>query len=634
VEGSIDKIANAVDISLSSVEGVDLSVSASTQDSAHLTALVGRELPPFHRVEATLELAGSGELLALSDGQVQIDSSDLQAVISDISGSYRPAAETNPLRDARGYLDIAISDTGMLSQYTEREVPILGPATLTGELRQQAEHFQLAQLELAIDGEDLALATRGSIDDLQNLAGVRLQNTVTGLDIQRLLATLVEGLQHDGSLGELKGTFALHDRKEKWHIADLEISTSKTGGPVEFMGRGAIDDLTGFTTANLDAELVVRDTALLEAISGLRIQPVRARLSVKSRPEVLDISARADAGDTSVQADVNIGHDNNRITSLRAEVTTPHLHLADLGLQASEDPEENYAPAADIEADTRTQLEKLLENSPDYPTDVQISVEGITGENTSIDSLDIHVTGENDRYTLRRFSMGYDHAQAELRGIIDLNPSPPAVSLAGEALGFPLSTLSRDLGAPSDIRGRMTARGGISASGTDTTALTASLDGSVAIALEDTIIQGGAYDVLATDLLAWIYSGAVLETSTHLDCTMARFDIKKGVARTDSIYVQSERMIATGKGIFDLPGQKMDLTIIPRSRSRSFQIPSEVRLKGDFGDPRATISPIAAAADASAQALLLIPKLAMRLFGRNSGPSQEGIQPCQASLAN
>jgi hypothetical protein len=596
VEGSIDKIANAVDISLSSVEGVDLSVSASTQDSAHLTALVGRELPPFHRVEATLELAGSGELLALSDGQVQIDSSDLQAVISDISGSYRPAAETNPLRDARGYLDIAISDTGMLSQYTEREVPILGPATLTGELRQQAEHFQLAQLELAIDGEDLALATRGSIDDLQNLAGVRLQNTVTGLDIQRLLATLVEGLQHDGSLGELKGTFALHDRKEKWHIADLEISTSKTGGPVEFMGRGAIDDLTGFTTANLDAELVVRDTALLEALSGLRIQPVRARLSVKSRPEVLDISARADAGDTSVQADVNI--------------------------------------AADIEADTRTQLEKLLENSPDYPTDVQISVEGITGENTSIDSLDIHVTGENDRYTLRRFSMGYDHAQAELRGIIDLNPSPPAVSLAGEALGFPLSTLSRDLGAPSDIRGRMTARGGISASGTDTTALTASLDGSVAIALEDTIIQGGAYDVLATDLLAWIYSGAVLETSTHLDCTMARFDIKKGVARTDSIYVQSERMIATGKGIFDLPGQKMDLTIIPRSRSRSFQIPSEVRLKGDFGDPRATISPIAAAADASAQALLLIPKLAMRLFGRNSGPSQEGIQPCQASLAN
>jgi hypothetical protein len=333
----------------------------------------------------------------------------------------------------------------------------------------------------------------------------------------------------------LKGTFALHDRKEKWHIADLEISTSKTGGPVEFMGRGAIDDLTGFTTANLDAELVVRDTALLEAISGLRIQPVRARLSVKSRPEVLDISARADAGDTSVQAD-------------GAEVTTPHLHLADLGLQASEDPEENYAPAADIEADTRTQLEKLLENSPDYPTDVQISVEGITGENTSIDSLDIHVTGENDRYTLRRFSMGYDHAQAELRGIIDLNPSPPAVSLAGEALGFPLSTLSRDLGAPSDIRGRMTARGGISASGTDTTELTASLDGSVAIALEDTIIQGGAYDVLATDLLAWIYSGAVLETSTHLDCTMARFDIKKGVARTDSIYVQSERMIATGKG--------------------------------------------------------------------------------------
>ena len=93
-------------------------------------------------------------------------------------------------------------------------------------------------------------------------------------------------------------------------------------------------------------------------------------------------------------------------------------------------------------------------------------------------------------------------------------------------------------------------------------------------------------------------------------------------------------MIATGEGTFDFPRQKLDLTIAPRSRSRTFQIPSEVRLKGDMSDPRPTISPITAAADASAQALLLIPKFAMRLFGVGNNISDEGTLPCTATPGN
>jgi len=115
---------------------------------------------------------------------------------------------------------------------------------------------------------------------------------------------------------------------------------------------------------------------------------------------------------------------------------------------------------------------------------------------------------------------------------------------------------------------------------------------------------------------------------------MARFQLEDGVATTDSIYIETARMLATGKGVFDLPRQKMDLTIVPLSRSRSFQIPSEVRLRGDMSNPRPTISPISAAADASAQALMLIPKIAMRLFGQGGQASDKGIQPCQATLAN
>ena len=46
------------------------------------------------------------------------------------------------------------------------------------------------------------------------------------------------------------------------------------------------------------------------------------------------------------------------------------------------------------------------------------------------------------------------------------------------------------------------------------------------------------------------------------------------------------------------------------------------------------ISPITAAADASAQAILLIPKFTMRLFGIGNNISDEGIQPCNATPGN
>jgi uncharacterized protein involved in outer membrane biogenesis len=355
-------------------------------------------------------------------------------------------------------------------------------------------------------------------------------------------------------------------------------------------------------------------------------------VQIVTDPGQVGITATGLAGDTRLTTDIQVGYGAAGVSHLTARLWTPHLHLVDLGLQATEDDGENYAPGADIESGARTGLETLLEKPPRYPTDIQVKVDGITGRATNIDGLDIHVTGLDNRYTLRRFSLVYDDATAELRGAVDLNPNPPFASIAGEALAIPLSTLSQDLGAPSDIRGTLTARGGVAASGVDIPSLIASLNGNLAIALEDTVIKGAAYDVLATDLLAWIYSGAALENSTHLDCTMARFDIREGVARTDSLYVETARMIATGKGKFDLPRWRMDLTVTPRSRSRNFQIPSEIRLRGDISDPKPTISPISAAADASAQALLLVPKLALRLFGAGQAQSQKGIRPCQASL--
>jgi uncharacterized protein involved in outer membrane biogenesis len=278
-------------------------------------------------------------------------------------------------------------------------------------------------------------------------------------------------------------------------------------------------------------------------------------------------------------------------------------------------------------------LEKLRKQAPAFPVDLAITVGQISGQYSSIDSLQVRVTGQDNRYTLEQFSAQYNQASTEIRGIIDLNPEPPALSLAGQASALPLGALLKDVGIDINVSGALTVLGGVTLMGDSSETLIENLNGSVAFALENAVIEGAAYDLLATDLLAWIYSGAVAEKSTYLDCTMAKFQLRQGVASSDSLYIESAKMLATGSAEFDLVRRRMDLRITPLSKSRLVQVPSELRIKGKMSDPKVDISPVAAAADATTAALMLIPSLTLKLFGVGTS-SNKNQRPCQANLGN
>ena len=107
---------------------------------------------------------------------------------------------------------------------------------------------------------------------------------------------------------------------------------------------------------------------------------------------------------------------------------------------------------------------------------------------------------------------------------------------------------------------------------------------------------------------------------------MARIDFQDGVGRSDSLYVETPRMLATGKGTLDFPGERLDVRLEPRSKTRAIQFPSAVRLQGPLNDPEVRVSPLQSTADLSAQTLLLLPSLALKLFGAQG--LDEELMPC------
>lgn len=585
---------------------------------------------------ASARLSGNQQAVALTD--IVLETGTEQTVLVRATGSVGTitipdAGEDGEIHasDIALLVDAHTPDSAQLGILLGRDdIPALGPVQVSAKLSQSGQLFQLLDIKGVAGTDELKLETSGQIGDLAAVRKVSLHNEVKGKELRKLLVNFIPKFDYAGELGSLTGAFTLVEKKGQWHVTGLKLAAGSEKRPLQLSLNGEIGDLTGLLKADVVGQAYIRDTALLQALSGLPLSPIEAKLQLGSSPHGVHGVINAEIGQTLLNVNTVVAFEGDSINSLQLFVDTPHLYLQNLfNVQHSLVPAQ---PAA-VQAQPKGPLEQLRESPPSFPIDVAVRIGGISGDNSHIDSLAVRVTGIDHRYTLENFSAVYSNALAEIRGLIDLKTEPAVFSLAGSATALPLSAILTDVGINTNVSGALTLLGGITAIGDSPTQLVENLNGSIAIALENAVIEGAAYDLLATDLLAWVYSGALTEKSTYLDCTMAKFQLQQGVATTDSLYIESAKMVATGKAEFDLVKQRMDLRITPLSKSRKLQVPSEIRLKGPMSDPKAIVSPINAVADATSAALMLIPNLTMKLFGIGQS-TQESYRPCQADLGS
>jgi hypothetical protein len=627
-EGDAQSRGLTEELGLAAIHQARLDLLVYTPDSSQLAPYLDLKIPGGFEVSGRLQLDGSGTRLEIKGGKLEAVSSDITATATPTAGVFLPQSE-KILEGLQSGFAIAMSDTSALSQFFAQPVPVLGALTGTGKLSQYGERVALEDIELALQRSDSHLSMSGKIGNLAAMQDIRLQSQFSGIEARDLLMTALEDFDYPRELGRLEGGFTLRKRSGDWTLEALRLETSDRDGPLFFTAGGSIGSLFTVPALNVDARFHLRDPALLAAISGLRMNPASGQIKLQSQGGSTDFSSTSQVGDTLLELDGNVQHTPRGVDKLQARLSSPMVHLDDLGLQAKRTTSAQYLPSEQIELNAIQRLENALKSAPRYKTDIAIDLTGINGENTNITSFDLHFTGEQQRYTLRRFTVAYDESITEVRGIIDLNSIPPFASLALEVSALPLKTLTEDLGMDFDVSGTAYLRGGLSSQGASGEALLADLDGNIALALEDAEIEGAAYDVLATDLLAWFYSGAALEKSTYVDCTMAKFLLKDGIATSDSLYIETSKMVATGDAEFNLAKKKMDINFTPKSKSRALQIPSSIRLKGSFDDPSVTLSPIAAAFDAYAEVLTLVPRIAGRLFGIKKAKRKS--RPCAAA---
>ncbi|MEH6588137.1 MAG: AsmA family protein [Halioglobus sp.] len=628
-EAKLGEIAEAK--GLAAIQNAAIELSIFSPNSAQLAPYVGFEVPQGFEISGQVSLEGSGDELQVTNGKVSAISSDVVLTLEPDKGTLRLQNE-NLLTNLRAEISAYLSDTSALSQFLSTPVPVLGEVNGQAQAVQHDGRLSLERIQFSLDADGPRLSASGRVDDIVNFKGVTLKSTYANIEARDLITTALQSVTYTGELGQLEGGFDLGNTGNGWSLENFRMNSVGDNNPLQLAVTGELKDLTGLPAADFKLQYRLRDPSLLQAITGLRMNPSEGGLTLKSHQGTTNAIGNVRFGDTQITAEAILSHDTDSLHNVTMVMHSPNVRLEDLGLQAEQEQDVNYSPADQLDDIKPWQrFRDALRQAPRYQTDIAVNFDGITGDHTNIESFHLHFTGSDNRYTLRRLSIAYDQSISEIRGIIDLNSSPPFASLAGEALAIPMDTLSRDLGLDFDITGIANVRGGLSSQGNSPDTLMDSLDGSLAVALKDAVIEGAAYDVLATDLLAWFYSGAALEDSTRIDCAMAHFVLDDGIAASDSLYIETRKMVATGDARLDLGKETLDVKFTPLSKSRSLQVPSSIRLKGKFDDPKVTISPVAAAFDAYAEVLTLLPRMARRIFGSEKRKRNE--RPCEPTPA-
>ncbi|MEP4484913.1 MAG: AsmA-like C-terminal region-containing protein [Halioglobus sp.] len=625
-KGDIERVDLSSPFSLNKVQNVAAKLSLHTEDSAIVGAWLDLPVPISHLVKGEAELSGSGDQLKVSNGILSVSSSDLDGKVSDISALITNEGSVT-LHDAQGLLDVTLSDTSALSQYAEGTFNSLGKLHGTGKIQQTDAGFELNSVKVNIEEEAYDITLDGHIENLNAVSGADFNLRFSGLKTSDFVSSQFSNYHYSRDLGELEGSMRLQWRAEEWQVSDLNIANTGSDSLILKI-RGSLNNAKGLPKGDLQADIRTKDARVLAEITGLKLADTTAKITVKTSPGKALIGVDGVVGSSAIKGSVSLAYAEKKLTSLGVDLTTPHLSLADFGLQTDVGQGGDYRPGEKLDPITKdNNLELLLTKAPPFDTDIAIEIGGLSGEFTRIKEFDLHVVGKDKSYTLRKFDVIYATGHMEVRGIIDLNPDPIAMSLAGLGFTVPVDNLRRDLAIETDLLGKLTFRGGITARGTQREELVESMNGSLALALEDAVLQGAAYDLLATNTLEWIYSGAALDDSTEIDCTMASFSIVDGVATTDDLYLDTKHMIAKGDGDLDFVKGNLDISITPRSKSRAFNIPSSVRIRGKMSEPKTILSPVAATANASTEAIMLVPNLVMKMFGVKKG-AKKRTDPC------
>jgi hypothetical protein len=117
-------------------------------------------------------------------------------------------------------------------------------------------------------------------------------------------------------------------------------------------------------------------------------------------------------------------------------------------------------------------------------------------------------------------------------------------------------------------------------------------DGRVTVIGGPSRISGRRLDLWAADLIPTMLSPRwQRENVTEMNCIAAKIELKQGIAKLESLILDTQRITITGSGTLNLETEALDLNLAPRPKRPSLvSLANPVTIRGTLAKPDVSVA--------------------------------------------
>jgi uncharacterized protein involved in outer membrane biogenesis len=187
---------------------------------------------------------------------------------------------------------------------------------------------------------------------------------------------------------------------------------------------------------------------------------------------------------------------------------------------------------------------------------------------------------------------GWAGARIESDGLIDASRSPPLVQWNWIARELSYGVLLEQAGFAETVEGTLDVTLRLSGNGGTLREFLGDADGQLIIVGQEGRFGSRRLDLWGSDLLTTMLSREWRsEDVTDLNCVVARIDIEDGLASSDKLLVDTQRITIGASGTLDLESEQLDLVLAPQPKRTSLlSLASPVQVTGPLAAPEVAVT--------------------------------------------
>jgi uncharacterized protein involved in outer membrane biogenesis len=187
---------------------------------------------------------------------------------------------------------------------------------------------------------------------------------------------------------------------------------------------------------------------------------------------------------------------------------------------------------------------------------------------------------------------GWAGARIESDGLIDASRSPPLVQWNWIARELSYGVLLEQAGFAETVEGTLDVTLRLSGNGGTLREFLGDADGQLIIVGQEGRFGSRRLDLWGSDLLTTMLSREWRsEDVTDLNCVVARIDIEDGLASSDELLVDTQRITIGASGTLDLESEQLDLVLAPQPKRTSLlSLASPVQVTGPLAAPEVAVT--------------------------------------------